>query len=186
MKTKWIPAVLVVGLLAAAITGGAVLASGGDDGGNGGPDGEEVVVKDGDVATLSIENTEVESGGPDELALRVAEILGTEPQATYDAMVRADQVDADPLEGDGHADAGDEDSGDADSGSVDATGMSYMDYGERIGVVLGVDGESVARAVAQAYEELYGVERDIRENGSGRDAEGREDTGKHSVEPAGG
>ncbi len=183
MRRKWIPAVLVVGLMAAAITGGAVLASGGDDAGNGGPDGEEVVVKDGDVSTLSIENTEVESGEPDELAVRVAEILGTEPQATYDAMVRADQADAGSLQGEGHADAGDEDSGDGDSGSVDATGMSYMDYGERIGAILGVDGESVARAVAQAYEELYAVERDIRDNGSGRDAEGTEDPGKHSAEP---
>ena len=181
MIRKWIPAVLIVGLLAAAITGGAVWASGGDDGGNGGPDAEEVVVQDGDVSTLSIENTEVESGEPDALAVRVAEILGTDPQATHDAMVQGEQVDLDRLHSEDTVEAGD-----VDAWSEHASGPSYMDYGERIGAILGVDGERVAHAIAQAYEELYGVERDIRDNGSGRDAEGREDTGKHSVEPAGG
>ena len=181
MIRKWIPAILIVGLLAAAITGGAVWASGGDDGGNDGPDAEEVVVQDGDVSTLSIENTEVESGEPHELSVRVAEILGTDPQATHDAMVQADRADLDRLHPEDTVETGD-----ADTWSEHASGPSYMDYGERIGAILELDGERVAHAIAQAYEELYGVERDIRENGSGWDTEGREDTGKHSVEPDGG
>lgn len=177
MRIKWIPAGLAVGLVVAAITGGAVLASGGDEAEKGGPDAEEVVVEDGDVSVLSIENTEVDSGEPDELALRVAEILGTDTQATHDAMVQADQVDLGQLPVDGHADAED-----ADSASVDATGMSYLEYGSRIGAILGVDGETVARAIAQAYEELYAVERDIHDNGSGRDKEGKYEPDKQPAE----
>ncbi len=177
MNRKWIPMGLIVGLLAAAITGGAVLASGGDGAGNGDPDAEEVVVTDGDVSVLSIENTEVDSGEPDDLSVRVAEILGTDTQATHDAMVQADQVDLDHLGVDGQVEVGDE-----DSASVEAEGMSYAEYGDRIGAILGVDGERVARAIAQAYEELYAIERDIWDNGSGRDAEGKYESGKH---PAG-
>ena len=177
MNRKWIPAGLAVGLLAAAITGGAVLASGGDGAGNGGPDAEEVLVKDGDVSVLSVENTDVESGEPDELSVRVAEILGTDPQATHDAMVQADQVDLDRLVVDGQVEVGDE-----DSRSEHAEGSSYLEHGNRIGAILGVDGETVARAIAQAYEELYAVERDISDKGSGRDAEGKYEADKH---PAG-
>ena len=179
MRIKWIPAGLAVGLLAAAITGGAVMASGGDGAGNGGPDAEEVVVKDGNVAVLSIENTEVETGEPDDLALRVAEILGTDTQATHDAMVQADQVDLDQLGVDGQVEVGDE-----DSASVEAEGPSYLEYGNRVGAILGVDGERVARAIAQAYEELYAVERDIRDTGSGRDKEGKEKPDKLHIGPA--
>ena len=180
MRRRWIPAGLAVGLLAAAITGGAVLASGGDGAGNGDPDAEEVVVKDGDVSILSIENTEVETGEPDDLSVRVAEILGADTQATHDAMVQADQVDLGRLQVDGDVDVED-----ADSASVEAEGSSYLEYGNRIGAILGVDGERVARAIAQAYEELYAVERNIRDNGSGRDKEGNYDSGKHPAEPAG-
>ena len=179
MIRRWIPAGLIVGLLAAAITGGAVMASGGD---TGEPEGreaqEEVIVRDTDTSTAYIVNDDVDAEGePDELAVRVAEILGTDPQATYDAMVQADEVDLDHL-GEGHVDAGDE-----DSWSEHATGWSYAEYGERVGAILGLNGETVARAIAQAYEELYGVERDIWDNGSGRDAEGKEDPGKHLVHP---
>ena len=70
--------------------------------------------------------------------------------------------------------------------SVEAEGPSYLEYGNRIGAILGVDGERVARAIAQAYEELYAVERDIRDNGSGRDKEGKYDSGKHPAGPADG
>ena len=56
MRTRWIPVSLTVGLLAAAITGGAVLASGGGSDGNEGKD----------------------ATGTHELAMRVAEILGTD------------------------------------------------------------------------------------------------------------
>ena len=197
---------LAVGLLAAAITGGAVLTSGGDgavngapdaeevvvkdgdvsllsltsggDGAvNGAPDAEEVVVKDGDVSLLSIENTEVEAGEPDELSARVAEILGTDPQATHDAMVQADQVDPNGTQVDGHGEVGD-----ADSMSVEAEGLSYLEYGGRIGAILKVDGLRVAQAIAQAYEELYEVVRDIQDKGSGRDAEGKYEAEKHPAE----
>ena len=179
MNRKWIPVGLAVGLMAAAITGGAVLASGGEEAGNGGPDAGEVVVKDGDVSILSIENTEVESGEPDELAVRVAEILGTDPQATHDAMVQADQVDLSGLSEVGHMEVGD-----LDSWSENGTGMSYGEYGNKVGAILDVDGLRVAHAIAQAYEELYAVERDIWDNGSGRDAEGKDESGKHHAEPA--
>ena len=181
MRRKWIPAGLAVGLLAAAITGGAVLASGGEsEGGEG--DTEDVIVEDGDYSVQSIENTEVETGEPDELSVRVAEILGTDTQATHDAMVQADAAtEPNP----GRSGEGNEGDQDADSVSVEVEGPSYLEYGNRIGAILGVDGETVARAIAQAYEELYAVERDIRDNGSGRDKEGKYDSDKPPAEPAG-
>ena len=178
MIRKWIPAGLAVGLLAAALTGGGVLASDGDEVATSSPDAEKVVVKDGDVSVFSIENTEVATGEPDELSVRVAEILGTDPQATHDAMVQADRVDLEPLGADGQVEA-------ADAASVEAEGPSSLEYGNRIGTILGVDGEIVARAIAQAYEELYAVERAIHDNGSGRDKAGKYDSDKHPAEPTG-
>ena len=183
MRSKWIPAGLVVGLLAAAITGGAVLASGGDEDGNGDPDAKEtvVVVEDGDYSVQSIANDDVDAAGePDDLSVRVAEILGTDAQATHDAMVQADQVDLDEPGEDGQVEVGDE-----DSQSVHAEGTSYLEYGNKIGAILGIDGETVARAIAQAYEELYAVVRDISDNGSGRDADGKYDSEKNPSEPDG-
>ena len=181
MRRKWIPAGLIVGLLAAAITGGAVMASGGEPEGDEAP--EEVIVRDGDVSTTSVVNDDVEAAGePDELSVRVAEILGTDTQATYDAMVQADAA-AEPTPG--RSGEGNESDQDADSMSVEAEGRSYLEYGNRIGAILGVDGETVARAIAQAYEELYAVERDIRDTGSGRDKEGKYDSDKHPAQPAG-
>ena len=177
MKNKWIPAGLIVGLLAAAITGGAVMASGGEPEESEAP--EEVIVTDTDTSTASIVNDDVDAvGEPDELSVRVAEILGTDPQATHDAMVEADRLDPGPLPADGNADAGD-----ADSASEHAEGMSYAEYGNRVGAILGLDGLRVAEAIAQAYQELYGVERDIRDTGSGRDAEGKEDPAKRLAQP---
>ena len=69
MRIKWLPIGLVAGLLAAVVVGGTVLASGGDDGDKGG-------------------NSAVEVGEQevDSLTTRIAEILGTDPQATLDAM----------------------------------------------------------------------------------------------------
>ena len=185
MRSKWIPAGLVVVMLAAAITGGAVLASGGDENVNGDPDAEEtvVVVEDGDYSVQSIANDDVDATGePDDLFVRVAEILGADAQATHDAMVRADQVDLD-LDNpgvDGQVEVGDE-----DSQSVHAEGTSYLEYGNKIGEILGIDGETVARAIAQAYEELYAVVRDISDNGSGRDVDGKYDSEKNPSEPDG-
>ena len=177
MRIKWIPAGLAVGLLAAAITGGAVLASDGDEAENGDP--EEVIVEDGDVSVQSIENTDVETAEPDELSIRVAEILGTDAQATHDAMVQADAaVEPNP----GRSGEGSESDEDASSMSVEAEGLSYLEYGNRVGAILGVDGERVARAIAQAYEEIYEVERDIRDNGSGRDKEGKYESDKEPAE----
>ena len=180
MKKKWMPAGLVVGLLIAAITGGAVMASGGDSDKSGGDEAqEEVIVRDADTLTASIVNDEVDAAGePDGLAVRVAELLGTDPQPTYDAMVQADAaVEPNP----GQPGEGNED---ADSMSVEAEGLSYLEYGNRIGAILGVDGGRVARAIAQAYEEIYAVERDIRDKGSGRDVEGKYDSDKHPSGPA--
>ena len=179
MRIKWIPAGLAVGLLAAAITGGAVLASDGDEAENGDPETEEVIVEDGDVSVESIENTDVETAEPDELSIRVAEILGTDTQATHDAMVQADAtVEPNP----GRSGEGNESDEDANSMSVEAEGPSYLEYGNRVGAILGVDGERVARAIAQAYEEIYEVERDIQDNGSGRDKEGKYESDKQPAE----
>ena len=180
MIRKWIPMGLAAGLLAAVITGGAVLAScgGPEEGGKG--DTEQVVVNDEDVSTLSIENTEVESGEPDELAVRIAEILGADAQATHDAMVQAERVELDRLQPEDSVETGD-----SDKRTEHATGLSYLEYGEEIGATLGLDGETVARAVAQAYEELYAVERDIREKGSGQDAAGKYEASKDPAGSAG-
>lgn len=180
MISKWIPVGLAVGLLAAAITGGAVLASGGEpkEGGEGEP--EEVVVKDGDFAVQSIANDDVDPVGepePDELFVRIAEILGTDPEATHDAMVQADQVDLN-----GSADDSTVEVGDADSMSVEAGGTSYLEYGKRVGAILGVDGRTVAEAIAQAWEELYAVQRDITDKGSGQDAEDKYGADKYPGE----
>ncbi len=182
MKRKWVSAGLIVGLLLTAITGGAVMAQSGDEAGNGAPDGsetrEEVIVRDTDTSIASIVNDDVDaSGEPDDLSVRVAEILGIDTQAAHDAMVQADQVELGSLHTDGHADTGD-----ADSMSMEAKGLSYLEYGNRIGAILGMDEERIARAIAQAYEELYAIERDIRDNGSGRDAESKYESDKH---PAG-
>ncbi len=182
MRTKWIPAGLAVGLVVAAITGGAVLASGVDEAGNGGPDPEEVAVKEGDVSALSIENPEVESGEPDDLSIRVAAILGTDTQATHDAMVQADAAVA---PNPGRSREGDEVDQGADAMSVEAEGPSYLEHGKRVGAILGVDGETVAWAIAQAYKEVYAVERDISDKGSGRDVKGKYEANKHAAEPAG-
>ena len=82
MRMKWIPIGLIVGLLAAAITGGAVLASGGDPGGDNGKAATEVVAE-----------------GPDEMTARIAEILGTDPQATADAFAQVDSaIDAEHVD----------------------------------------------------------------------------------------
>ena len=112
---------------------GAVMASGGDGAGND-PDAQEVVVKDGDVSVLSIENTEVDSGQPDDLSVRGAEILGADTQATHDAMV---QVDAAAKPNPGRFGEGNESEQDADSMSVEAEGPSYLECGSRIGAILG-------------------------------------------------
>ena len=39
------------------------------------------------------------------------------------------------------------------------------------------------RAIAQAYEELYAVERDIWDNGSGRDKRDKYESDKHPANP---
>ena len=178
MVRKWIPMGLAVGLLAAAMTGGAVLASDGEPKESGEGEPEEVIVKDGDFSVQSIENDNVDTAGePEELSVRVAEILGTDPQATHDAMVQADRVglggppDDSPVE-----------EGDADSMSVEGGGSSYLEYGNRVGAILGLDGRTVAEAIAQAYEELYAVQRDILDKGSGQDAEGKYEADKNPDE----
>ena len=91
MRRKWIPIGLMLGLLAAAITGGAVLA-GGPDEDDGDDDATEVVVTEDRVTTVSVGNADVDAVGeePDELAARIAEILGADPQTTADAMAQVD------------------------------------------------------------------------------------------------
>ena len=215
MRRKWIPIGLIVGLLAAAITGSAVLASEDDPPGSNGDAVTDVVVTDDDVTAVSTGNTVMETEEPDELAARIAEILGTDPQTTADAMA---QVDAAMYAG--YVDAllrkavesgriteeqandiraqvqsGDHtaldslwvysyEKRDSDSSfeEEEAEGISYQEYGNRIGAILGVDGQRVAHAIAQAFEELYAVEREIWDNGSGRDKEDKEESDKHPTE----
>lgn len=163
MRTRWIPIGLTLGLVAVAVSVGGVLASGGDTE----KDARIDVVQDGNVATESIENTEVAPRRPDDLAVRIAEILGTDPDATSDAMARVETAESANPVGAG-ADGGPGE-GDVASMSVEAEWLSYAEYGARLGVVLAVDGDRAGRAVAQAYRELYGVERDLDDRGSGAD-----------------
>lgn len=184
MKKKWIPAGLAVGMLMTAFTGVAMASEGDTVYSEESEIQEEVIVKDADTSAASFVNDEGDAAGaPDQLAVRVAEILGTDPQATYDAMVRADAADAEVEPSPGRPDEGSEAGQEADSMSVEVEGSSYMEYGERVGAILDLDGETVARAIAQAYEELYAVKRDIWDNGSGRDAEDKYESDKHPAEP---
>lgn len=164
MRKKWIPIGLTLGLMAVAVAVGGVLASGG----NSEKDTRIDVVEDGDMATESIENPEAAPREPDDLAVRIAEILGTDPGATSDAMARVETAEsANPV---GAGADGRPGEGDEASMSVEAEWLSYAEYGTRLGAILGVDGDRAGRAVAQAYQELYGVERDLDDRGSGADS----------------
>lgn len=57
--------------------------------------------------------------------------------------------------------------------------ISHQRYGRRIGDIFGVDGLRVAHAIGQAYAGPYPALRAIRDNGSGRDEEGRCESDKH-------
>ncbi len=82
MRMKWIPIGMAVGLLVAALTGNVVLASGGSPDRDNGNANVEVIVE-----------------GQDELTGRVAEILGTDPQATAEAFAQVDAaLDAEYVE----------------------------------------------------------------------------------------
>ena len=171
MRKKWIPVGLTLGLMAVAVAVGYVLASGGDSGKGTGID----VAEDGDVLTESIENPDVAPRQPDELAVRIAEILGTDPRATSDAMARVDSAEsANPVGAGADGRSGERD---VASMSVEAEWLSYAEYGARLGEILAVDGDRAGRAIAQAYQELYGVERDLDDRGSGADIPGRRELG---------
>ena len=168
MRMKWVPIGLIVGLLAAAITGGAVLAAGGDPGGASGKAATEVVAE-----------------GQGDLEARIAEILGTDPQATADAFVQVDsEIDAEyadavlekAVEG-GHITAeraqeirsqvqsGDysgldqlwQDSYEKECGGETSFSEpeAYQEYPNRVGAILNVDGQKVADALDQASKEWY-------------------------------
>ncbi len=168
MRSKWIPMGLIVGLVATAITGGAVLASGGDPGGGNGKAPTEVVVE-----------------GPDEMEAKIAEILGTDPQATADAF---DQVDSEielkyvdavlkkAVES-GHITRERADVIRSQVQSGDYSGFDefwkesyekecgseiwyvepegYDVFPDRVGAILNVDGQKVADAMDRASEEWY-------------------------------
>ena len=166
MRKKWIPIGLIAGLLAAAITGGTVLASGGDpDGNNGKP------------------ATEVDAKGPGDLEARIAEILGTDPQATADAMAQVDsEIDAEYVDAileeavkRGHITAEQANAIRAQAQSGDYSGLDQLwqdvyvaecgdfwvgepegvshEYADRIGAILNVDGQKVADAFDRAFDE---------------------------------
>lgn len=117
---------------------------------------EGVAVKDQDVVAYAVEMTEVVWREPDPLAVRVAEILGTDARDTSDAMARMDSTEIAGYLGagaDGHP--GERQ---ADAVSVEAEGLSYREYGNMLGATLGVDGELAAQAVVQAIRDLHGVD----------------------------
>ena len=62
-------------------------------------------------------------------------------------------------------------------------GISCQGYGRRMDDIFGVDGQKVAHAIGQAYAGPYPGGREIRDNGSGRDGEGRHEPGKHPAKP---
>ena len=167
MRWKWIPMGLIAGLLAAAVAGGAVLASGGDPGGSGKP-----------VAVVAAE-------GPGDLETRIAEILGTEPQATGDAfaqvnsIIEVEYVDAvleKAVEG-GHitAERAQEIRSQVQSGDYSGLDQlwedsyleecgaeiwfqepeAYQEYPDRVAAILNVDSQSFADALDQASKEWY-------------------------------
>ncbi len=181
MKTKWLPMGLVAGLLAMAVTGGVALASGGGNGAGACNDAEEVVAE-----------------YQDPLPAKVAEILGTDSQATTDAMARVDaEIEAEHFDAflkeavesgritTEQADAiraqvkcGDYsgldqlwlDSYEEECGAEDwfeePEGLSYQEYTNRIGAILNVDGQKVADAMDQAFEEPVVAEAE-GEDGAG-------------------
>ncbi len=63
-------------------------------------------------------------------------------------------------------------------------GVSYQDYGQRVGAMVGVDGQRIADAIGHASEERDAVEREFWDNGSGRNKEGTEGPGRHLAEIA--
>ena len=173
MRWKWIPMGLLAGLLAAAVAGGAVLASGGDPGGASGKAA-----------------TEVAAEGQSDLEARIAEILGTDPQATADAFVRVDsEIDAEyvdavlekAVEG-GHITTERADAIRSQVQSGDYSGLdqlwqdsyekecggetwfsepeAYQEYPNRVGAILNVDGQKVADAMDRASEEWYAEHAD--------------------------
>lgn len=150
-----------MGLVAVA---GGVLAPGGDS--------EKVtridVAEDGHVVTESIENPDLAPRQPDKLAIRIAEILGTDPGDTSDAMARVETVgSANPVGAGAGGSLGERD---VAAMSVEAEWLSYAEYGTRLGAILAVDGDRAGCAIAQAYGELYGVERGLHDRGSGADS----------------
>ena len=168
MGMKWVPTGLIVGLLAAAVTGGAVLASGGDPEAGNGKTATEVIAE-----------------GAGDLETRIAEILGTDPQATADAFVQVDsEIDAEyvdavlekAVEG-GHITTERADAIRSQVQSGDYSGLdqlwqdsyekecggetlfsepeAYQEYPNRVGAILNVDGQKFADALDQASEEWY-------------------------------
>ena len=123
---------------------------------NGHETDEGVAVKDQEVVAYAIEMTEVVSREPDPLAVRVAEILGTDARDTSDAMARMDSAESVGSLGAGAG--GHAGERDADAASVGADGLSYQEYGNMLGAILGVDGELAAQALAQAIRDLHGVD----------------------------
>ena len=188
MRRKWIPIGLVVGLLAAAITGGAVLASGGDPGGDNGKAATEVLAE-----------------GPDGMEAKIAEILGTDPQATADAFAQvASEIDAEyvdavlqkAVEG-GHITTERADAIRSQVQSGDYSGLdqlwqdsyekecggepwfsepqAYQEYPNRVGAILNVDGQKVADAMDRASEEWYAEEAGAPSSENGYDSAGESD-----------
>lgn len=169
---------LVVGLLMAVVVGGAAFASDGDSLEPADNAPREIVATDADVSTETIENQDPETAeGPDDLAVRIAEILGADPEVTASAMAEADAALTRAL---ASRDGLDPEQG-ADSAEVMAEAPSFRAYGDRMGAIMGLDGQDVAAAIAQAHEELYAVERGIDDTGSGWDLEDKERPDKHDA-----
>ena len=169
MRRKWIPIGMVAGLVALAITGGTVLASGGGSGGDDPGPSSEVAVQQPDEFTTRV--AEIVGVDPKAVADAIAGVDAALEAEYVEALLRqavdkghitTEQADAiraqvqscdyselDRLWLDGIGE------GDEDGWFVEPEWVSHLEYSNRVGAILNVDGQKVADAIDQALEELY-------------------------------
>ena len=168
MKMKWLPMGLVVGLLAMAITGGVAMASGGGTGAGGGDAAAEVVADQKDPLPAKVaEILGTDSRATTDAMARVdAEIEAEHFDAFLEEAVksgritaeRADAIRAQVKSGDYSGldqlwlDSYEEECG-GEAWFEEPEGPSHQEYTNRIGAILNVDGQKVADAMDQAFEE---------------------------------
>ena len=174
MRRKWIPIGMVAGLVAMAITGGTLLASGGDSGGDDPRPSTEVAVQQPDEFTTRI--AEIIGVDPKAVADAMAEVDAALEAEYVEALLRqavdkghitTEQADAiraqvqsgdyselDRLWLDGIGE------GDEDGWFVEPEGVSHLEYSNRVGAILNVDGQKVADAIGEAADAYLVFEED--------------------------